>query len=55
MKHNVTLYPTQPDHGDRFARMWARYHAAPASRVGASLTIILGAVAGVAIAWGMGL
>jgi hypothetical protein len=55
MKHHVTLYTPTPDHSDRFLRMWARYHAAPASRVGAALTIILGALAGAAIAWGMGL
>jgi len=46
----TTIYPTQPDHGDRFARMWEAYHTAPASRVGAFLTIALGAVAGVVAA-----
>ena len=44
------IYPTQPEYGDRFQRMWLAYHAAPASRLGASMTIALGAVAGLVAA-----
>jgi len=51
MKHPVHLYsPPAPDFGGldgRFANLYAR---APASRVGASLTIALGAVAGLVAA-----
>ena len=47
------IYPTQPDHGDRFQRMWEAYHTAPASRLGASLTIALGALASLVAAWWM--
>jgi hypothetical protein len=49
--NDVTLYPTTPDYGDRFARLWERYHSQPASRLGASLTIALGAVCGLIVAW----
>lgn len=45
------IYPTEPDHGDRFQRMWEAYHAAPASRVCAPLLIALGALAGLVAAW----
>jgi hypothetical protein len=57
MKHPVHLYsPPAPDFGGldgRFARVWLVYHTAPASRLGAALTIALGALAGLVAAWGM--
>lgn len=53
----TTIYsPPAPDFGGlngRFARVWLAYHAAPASRLGASLTIALAALAGLVAAWGM--
>lgn len=53
----TTLYsPPAPDFGGlngRFGALFARYHAAPASRFGAALTIALGALAGLVAAWGM--
>ena len=45
------VYLTTPDHGDRFARMWSTYHAAPSTRLGASAVMALGAVAGLVAAW----
>lgn len=52
MKHHVTLYTPVPDYGDRFARMWLAYHNPP-SRWNHTAAIVAGAVAGVAMAWGM--
>jgi len=47
------IYLTLPDHGDRFVQMWTRYHSQPASRWHHAAAIVLGAVAGLAVAWGM--
>ena len=52
MKHHVHLYsPPAPDFGGLNGRFANLYVCAPASRVGASLTIALGAVAGLVAAW----
>jgi hypothetical protein len=54
MKHPVRLYsPAAPDFGGldgRFGALFAAYHAAPSSRLGASAVIAFGAVAGLTIA-----
>lgn len=54
MKHHAHIYsPAAPDFGGfngRFARVWANYHAAPSTRLGASAVMALGAVAGLVIA-----
>jgi len=54
MKHHAHLYsPPAPDFGGfngRFGALFAAYHAAPSSRLGAFLTIALGAVTGLVAA-----
>lgn len=50
------IYPTIPDHGDRFQRVWLAYHARREtslfwSRFAVAAQMILGAVAGLAVAW----
>lgn len=50
------IYPAIPEHGDRFQRVWLAYHARRETslfwtRFGVSAQIVLGAVAGLVIAW----
>lgn len=47
------IYLTLPDHGDRFAKMWQAYHSPPAPRWHHTAAIVAGAVAGLAVAWGL--
>ena len=55
MKHPVHIYsPAAPDFGGfngRFGALFAAYHAAPSTRLGASAVMALGAVAGLVAAW----
>lgn len=48
------IYPTRPDHGDRFLRLWGEYHdrdrLAQYERILHTAQIVIGAVAGIGVA-----